>query len=94
MPAPELKTPVVIITRAVIVQITTVSINGSSKETIPSVTGSLVLTAEWAIGAEPIPASLENTALLNPKIKTPKKPPVTPSGENAPTKIDFTASGI
>ena len=48
MPLPELKTPVVIITRAVMVQITTVSINGSSKETMPSVAGSLVLTAECA----------------------------------------------
>ena len=46
MPVPEVKTPVVIITRAVMVQITTVSINGSSKETIPSVAGSFVLTAE------------------------------------------------
>ena len=54
--------------------------------------GSSVFTAECAIGAEPIPASLENTALLKPRIKTPMKPPVTPSGENAPTKIDEIAS--
>ena len=43
------------------------------------------------MGADPIPASLE-TALLKPSIRTPKNPPVTPSGEKAPTKIDFTAS--
>ena len=91
MPSPELKTPVVTITSAVIVQITTVSMNGSSNETIPSVAGSLVLTAECAIGADPIPASFEKTALLKPKIKTPKNPPVTPSGEKAPTKIDLMA---
>ena len=51
--------------------------NGSSNETIPSVAGSLVLTAECAIGADPIPASFENCS-SKPKIKTPKNPPVTP----------------
>ena len=40
------ETPVIIITRAVIVHITTVSIKGSKRETIPSVEGSSVLTAE------------------------------------------------
>ena len=55
---------------------------------------SSVLTAECAIGADPIPASLEKTALLKPRIKTPIKPPVTPSGENAPIKIDEIAEGI
>ena len=50
------------ITKAVIVQITTVSMNGSSSATMPSLTGSSVLAAEWAIAAEPIPASFENTA--------------------------------
>ena len=53
-------------TKAVIVQITTVSINGSNKATIPSETGSLVLAAAWAIDVEPTPASLEKAALLNP----------------------------
>mgnify|MGYP006963493864 CR=1 FL=1 len=47
-------------------QITTVSKNGSSKLTIPSETGSSVLAAEWAIEADPIPASFENAALLKP----------------------------
>jgi len=47
------------------VQTTTVSINGSNNETIPSLAGLSVLTAEWAIEAEPIPASLEKAAHLN-----------------------------
>ena len=55
--------PVIIITKVVIVQITTVSIKGSNKETIPSLTGWLVLAAECAIEAEPTPASFENAAL-------------------------------
>ena len=50
------------ITSAVIVQMMIVSMNGSNSETIPSVTGSFVRTAECAIDAEPIPASFENTA--------------------------------
>jgi AGCS family alanine or glycine:cation symporter len=53
----------IIITSAVIVQITTVSINGSNKDTIPSETGSLVLAAECAIEADPTPASFEKAAL-------------------------------
>ena len=60
---------------AVIVQITTVSINGSNNATIPSETGSFVLAAEWAMEAEPTPASFEKAALLNPWIKTPITPP-------------------
>ena len=72
----------------------TVSTNGSNRATNPSVVGSSVFTAECAIGADPIPASLENTALQKPRIKTPRKPPVTPSGEKAPIKIDEIADGI
>ena len=49
-------------TKAVIVQITTVSINGSNNATKPSEAEYLVLTAECAIDAEPAPASLENAA--------------------------------
>ena len=45
------------------VQIITVSISGSSNATYPSVMGSFVFTAEWAIAAEPQPASFENAAL-------------------------------
>src|SRR5690606_15167461 len=52
-----------IITRAVMVQTITVSINGSNRATKPSDAGYLVFTAECAIAAEPTPASLENAAL-------------------------------
>jgi hypothetical protein len=45
------------------VQMTTVSMNGSSKATMPSVTGSLVRTAEWAIGADPMPGNREVATL-------------------------------
>ena len=54
---------VIIITNAVIVQIITVSMKGSSKATTPSLAACLVLTAEWAIAAEPTPASFEKAAL-------------------------------
>ena len=54
---------VIIITKAVIVQTTTVSINGSNKATNPSDAGYFVFTAECAIAAEPTPASFENAAL-------------------------------
>ena len=71
-------------TSAVMVQITTVSMNGSSSETKPSVIGSLVRTAEWAMAAEPTPASFENAARLKPWISAPTTPPATPSaGEGA-----------
>ena len=74
-------------TSAVIVQITTVSMNGSSKDTKPSVIGSLVLTAECAIAADPTPASFEKAARLKPCIKAPTIPPATPSPVKAPVKI-------
>ena len=76
-----------VMTSAVMVQMTTVSMNGSSSETMPSVIGSLVRTAEWAMAAEPTPASLEKAARLKPWIKAPTKPPATPSPVNAPSKI-------
>ena len=49
-------------TKPVNVQITTVSINGSNRATNPSLRGSSVCTAEWAMAAEPSPASLEKAA--------------------------------
>ena len=55
----------IIITKAVMVQITTVSINGSNNATNPSEAEYLVFTAECAIDAEPAPASFEKAALLN-----------------------------
>ena len=68
----------IIRTRAVIVQTTTVSINGSKRATSPSEAAYLVFTAECAIDADPIPASFEKAALLNPWTKTPITPPATP----------------
>src|SRR5690606_41846060 len=47
------------ITSAVMVQITTVSMNGSRRATIPSRTGWSVRAAECAMAAEPAPASFE-----------------------------------
>ena len=84
---------VVIITRAVSVQITTVSINGSIKPTNPSVAGSLVRTAECAIAAEPMPASLENAARWNPMIIMPSMPPPMAVGLNASVTIAVIAQG-
>ena len=53
-------------TSAVIVHTTTVSMNGSSRATMPSRAGWGVLAAECAMAAEPAPASLENAARLKP----------------------------
>jgi hypothetical protein len=66
---------VITITSAVIVQITTVSMNGSSSATMPSRTGYFGRAAECAIAAEPTPASFENAARRNPVTSTPMKPP-------------------
>ena len=80
-------------TKAVIVQITTVSINGSNKATKPSEAGYLVFTAEWAIEAEPAPASFEKAARLKPTIKTPMTPPTPIAfGLNASETISEIAS--
>ncbi len=65
------------------VQITIVSMNGSTSATTPSETGSSVLAAACAIGAEPWPASLENSPRFTPHImvsrKTPTPVPATPA---------------
>ena len=70
------------------VTITIVSMNGSTRPTTPSETGSSVLAAAWAIGAEPCPASLENNPRLTPQFRvtsnTPIPVPATPAdGLNA-----------
>ena len=59
--------PTLMTTSAVIVQTTSVSMNGSSPATTPSRTGSSVLAALWAIGAEPCPASFEKSARFMPQ---------------------------
>ncbi len=81
------------IVRAVMVQMITVSTNGSSRATKPSETGRWVLTAEWAMGAEPMPASLEKAARWKPTMSAPSTPPATPSGLKALVTMALTASG-
>ena len=70
------------------VQITTVSMKGSSRATNPSEAENLVFTAECAIEADPAPASLEKAARRNPMSSTPMTPPTpTALGSNAWAKI-------
>ena len=75
------------ITSAVIVQITTVSMNGSSNATRPSLAEYFVRTAECAIDAEPAPASLEKAARLKPTKSTPMIDPT-------PKAVGLKASSI
>src|SRR5690606_32590616 len=84
----------VIITNAVIVQMTPVSMKGSSNETKPSDAAYLVLTAEWAIEAEPAPASFEKAARLKPTTNTPTSPPSPACGLKASLIIKDMASSI
>ena len=66
------------------VQTMMVSMKGSSRDTMPSRTGSSVDAALWAMDAEPTPASLENAARRKPWISTPKSAPKPASVEKAP----------
>src|SRR5699024_9451633 len=61
--------------------------SGSHIAVKPSVAGSLVFEALWAIPAEPTPAALENRARWMPITATPMMPPVTPSAVKAPVTI-------
>ena len=66
---------------------------GSRIATIPSETGSCALAAEWAIGAEPWPASLENNPLLTPLLNAnanpaPKNPPAAAVPVKASSKTE------
>jgi len=58
--------PAMVMTNADIVQMTTVSMKGSSSGTRLSVTGSLVSTVLGAIAAEPAAASLEKVRASGP----------------------------
>ena len=69
------------------------SIKGPIIATIPSLTGSSVFAAAWAIEADPTPPSLLKTALLIPSTKTPKKPPYIASGVKAWENILVTTPG-
>ena len=51
--------------------------NGSNKATTPSEAGRRVLAAAWAMGAEPMPASLEKVARRMPQMKAESRPPIT-----------------
>ena len=86
------------ITKAVIVHTTKVSINGSSIDIDPCLTGLLVLAAAWAIGELPKPASLEKTPLETPnliaiQIVAPAKPPVAAVVVKAEFTINKNISG-
>ena len=63
----------------------------------PCFTQSVSEVAAWAIGAEPRPASLENTPRLTPQVMTrtmePTTPPVTPLGVKAPWKMSWNTAG-
>ncbi len=77
------------------VQITSVSMNGSSNATSPSRTGSLVRAAACAMGEEPRPASFENRPRATPqRIASPTTAPPTAHGFSAWLKIVAKAAGI
>jgi hypothetical protein len=52
-----------------------------------------VRTAEWAIAAEPMPASFEKAARRNPRMSAPSAPPLAPSEVKAPRTIQPIAVG-
>ena len=65
-----------------------VSMNGSRIDTMPSATGSFVLAAACAMGADPCPASFEKSPRFTPRLKAyanvaPRKPPVAAEPEKA-----------
>ena len=60
-----------------------VSISGPSIATKPSLIGSLVFAAPWAIVSVPEPASLENRPLLTPRVIT---EPIAPPAIASPLK--------
>ena len=61
---------------------------GPSIATSPSLTGSVVLAAPWAMVSVPNPASFENSPLRTPiTIMAPKAPPMAESPVNASVKI-------
>ncbi len=75
-----------------------VSMKGSSSATTPSDTGSSVFAAEWAMGADPCPASLEKRPRRTPHMsvtrKAPTPVPATPAvGLKASRKMEAKAAG-
>ena len=64
--SPTFSAPLVIITRAVMVRTTKVSINTQTMATTPWSWGFSTLAMAWAWGVEPMPASLENRPRATP----------------------------
>ena len=75
------------------VQITTVSMNGSSSATKPSLAGCGVRAVAWAMAALPSPASFEKTARRKPMTSAPSPPPAIPCDVNAPFQMAAIAPG-
>lgn len=65
-------------TKAVMMQITTVSMNGSHGATKPSDSRSRVRAAKWVMVVEPTPASLERAARRKPWIRVRSRHPARP----------------
>ena len=64
--SPTFRAPLVIITRAVMVRTTKVSMNTQIMATMPWSWGFSTLAMAWAWGVEPMPASLENRPRATP----------------------------
>ena len=97
-PASGFHAPVMTMARPVIVQTTRVSRKVPVMETRPWRTGSLVLAAAAAMGAEPRPASLEKMPRAIPCCMAtsilPAMPPATACGLKAPTTMSANACGM
>ena len=96
---PVVLDPVVIITSAVRLRITNVSMNTPIIATKPCSTGWFTFATACACGVEPIPASLEKRPLATPFCTAsfkvaPIAPPATAAGLNAPTIMSWNAAGI
>ena len=66
--------------------------NGPIMATTPSRTGSEVRAAEWAMAAEPRPASLENAPRVTPVTRIAIRPPQPAAlSVNASVKIDLSS---
>ena len=93
-----LQTPVTKIVKPVNVQIMRVSIKVPVMEIKPCSTGSFVLAAAAAMGADPRPDSLEKTPLATPfwiaiRMLAPANPPTAATGLKADVKIKAIVEG-
>ena len=97
--SPLVHAPEAMMARAVKEQMMIVSMKVPSIATRPWLTGPLVDAAACAMGADPRPASFENTPRATPKrmaaqTAAPAKPPVAAEGVKAWVKIKPKAAGI